>query len=116
MVVYSTALLHKTPFWQDSLATNQSVGDFTLTEFSKRKQFNNRYHSPPFYTHPQVTNCALKCMLMGGEGEGTHVSMGATLMRGEHDQHLPWPFTCDIIFELLNWRKDDKHHSPNQLR
>ena len=44
-----------------------------------------------------------------GDGEGTHVSIYATLMRGEHDQHLQWPFTGDIIIELLNWR-DDKGH------
>ena len=31
-------------------------------------------------------------------------------MRWEHDQHLQWPFTGDIIFELLNWREDKEHH------
>ena len=90
IVVYSTALLHKTPSWQESLlTTNQSVGNFTLTELSKRKQFNNQYYSPPFYTHPQGYKLCLKvyanCIR---SGEGTHVSILATLMRGEHDQHL----------------------------
>ena len=31
-------------------------------------------------------------------------------MRGEHDQHLQWPFTGDIIIELLNWREDKEHY------
>ena len=114
VVVYSTALLHKTPSWQDSLTTTQSVDEFTLTEFSKRKQLNNRYVSPTFYTHPQGYKLCLQVDANGygiGIGKGTHVSIFATLMRGEHDQHLQWPFTGDIIIELLNWRGDKGHHN-----
>ena len=110
IVVYSTALLHKTPSWQESLTTNQSVGEFTLTEFSKRKQFNNRYYSPPFYTHPQGYKLCIEVYANGfGDGKGTCVSIFATLMQGEHDQHLQWPFTGEFIIELLNWREDKGH-------
>ena len=112
VVVYSTALLHKTPSWQESLTTDQSVGEFTFTEFSKRKQFNNQYYSPPFYTHPQGYKLCLRVDANGQcSGEGTHVSIYAIIMRGEHDQHLQWPFTGDIIIELLNWREDKEHHN-----
>ena len=112
VVVYSTALLHKTPSWQESLTTNQSVDEFTLTEFSKHKQLNNQYYSPPFYTHPQGYKLCLRVDAYGnGDGEGTHVSIFTALMRGEHDQHLQWPFTGDIIFELLNWREDKEHQN-----
>ena len=112
VVVYSTALLHKTPSWQEFLPTDQSVSEFTLTEFSKRKQLNNQYYSPPFYAHPQGYKLCLEVDANGyGSGADTHVSVYATLMRGEHDQHLQWPFTGDIIIELLNWREDDKHYT-----
>ena len=111
IVVYSTALLHKTPSWQESLTTNQSVCEFTLTEFSRRKQLNNQYYSPPFYTHPQGYKLCIRVYANGyGSGEGTHVSIFATLMRGEHDQHLQWPFTGELIIEVLNWREDKGHH------
>ena len=110
VVVFSTALLHKTPSWQDSFTTAQSVCEFTITEFSKRRQLNHRYISPPFYTHPQGYKLCLQVYASGCSGEGTHVSVFATIMRGEHDQHLQWPFTCSIIFELLNWREDNGHH------
>jgi len=111
VAMYSTALLHKTPSWQDPLTTTQSVCEFTLTEFSKRKQFNNQYFSPPFYTHPQGYKLCLRVYANGnGNGKGTHVSIYATLIGGEHDQHLQQPFTGDIIIELLNWREDKKHH------
>ena len=49
-IVYSTPLLPLTPAWQDSLSTTQSGAQFTITEYSKRKQFNNTttvHHSPP---------------------------------------------------------------------
>ena len=116
IVVYSTALLHKTPSWQDPLTTNQSVSEFTLTEFSRRRDFNNRYHSPPFHTHPQGYKLCLEVYANGyGDGKGTHVSIFVVLMRGEHDQHLQWPFTGDIIIELLNWREDKEHHKMTLL-
>ena len=112
VVVYSTALLHKTPSWQDSNTTNQSVSEFTLTEFSIRKKFNNRYHSPPFYTHPQGYKLCLQVAANGFViGEGTHVSINVNLMGGEHDQHLQWPFTAEFVIELLNWREDKEHYN-----
>ena len=117
MAVYSTTtLLHKTPSWQDPLTTTQSMCEFTLTEFSKRKQFNNQYYSPPFYTYPQGYKLCLNVFANGDDdGEGTHVTICANLMRGEHDQHLQWPFTGDIIIELLNWREDKEHHKMTLL-
>ena len=117
-VIYSTALLHKIPSWQGSLATGQLGAEFTLTKFTRRRQFSCPYISPPFYTHPQGYKLCVVVETDGdGDGdsdcdsEGTHLSIGATLMRREHDQHLQWPFTGDIIFELLNWREDKGHHS-----
>ena len=43
VILYSTALLNKTPSWQNPHNGYQSLHEFTLTHFSKRKQFNNRY-------------------------------------------------------------------------
>ena len=62
-IVYSTPLLPLTPAWQDSLSTTQSgTAQFTITEYSKRKQFNNYYYSPPFTTSPQGYRLCLKCV------------------------------------------------------
>ena len=47
--VYSTPLLH--PAWQYPLIDTRA--QFTISEYSKRKQFNNVYISPPFTTSPQ---------------------------------------------------------------
>ena len=111
VAVYSTPLLHKTPSWQDHLNPSQSVCEFTVTEFSKRKQFNNIYYSPPFYTHTRGYKMCLKMYANGyGTGEGTHVTLYACLMEGEHDDDLVWPFRGDVTMELINWRKDNGHH------
>ena len=108
---YSTDLLHKTPSWQYPLITTQSACEFTLTEFSIRKHSNNRYFSPPFYTHQRGYKMYLEVYANGqGSGEGTHVTIFATLTKGEYDQELQWPFAGDIIIEALNWREDKEHH------
>ena len=82
-----------------------------LTEFSEYKKSFEVYHSQPFYTHPQGYKFCLQIDANGSyEGFGIHVSVYATLMRGEHDQHLQWPFTGEFFIEVLNWREDKGHH------
>ena len=110
VALYSTTLM--IPSWQDPLTTNQSVCEFTLNRYSKHKQSNSQYASPPFYTHPQGYKLFLRVYANGfSRGKGTHVSISACLMRGEHDQHLQWPFTGEMIIELLNWKEDKQHHT-----
>ena len=109
VALYSTTLM--IPSWQDPLTANQSVCEFTLNGYSKHKQSNSQYASPPFYTHPQGYKLFFRVYANGfSRGKGTHVSISACLMKGENDQHLQWPFTCEIIIELLNWKEDKQHH------
>ena len=110
-IVYSTPLLHLTPAWQDSLSTTQSGAQFTITEYSNRKQFNNQYYSPPFTTSPQGYKLSIAVYTNGNDdGEGSHLSIFAHIMNGLHDDRLQWPFTGTIIIELLNWLEDKGHY------
>ena len=110
-IVYSTPLLPLTLAWQDSLSTTQSGAQFTLTEYSKRKQFDNRYYSPPFTTSPQGYRLCLNVCANGTvSGKGSHLSIFAYIMKGQHDDRLQWPFTGTIIIELLNWLEDKGHY------
>ena len=111
IAVYSTHLLSKTPSWQEPHTATQSVCDFTLTEFTKHKQFNNIYYSPPFCSHPHGYKLCLRVEANGydDDGKNHHISIYAILMRGDYDNGLQWPFEGDIVVELLNWR-DDCHH------
>ena len=110
-MVYSTPLIHLTPAWQDHLISTQSGAQFTISEYSKRKQFNNRYFSPSFTTSPQGYTLCLNVFANGsGSGKGSHLSIYAHIMKGQHDDRLQWPFTGTIIIELLNWLEDKGHH------
>ena len=110
-IVYSTPLLPLTPAWQDPLISTQSGAQFTISEYSKRKQFNNQYFSPPFTTSPQGYTLCLKVFANGNaSGEGSHLSIYAYIMKGQHDDRLQWPFTGTIIIELLNWLEDKEHY------
>ena len=116
VAVYSTLLLYKTPSWQDSHTATQSVCDFTLTEFTKRKQFNNEYNSPPFYSHPHGYKLCIRVDANGfSKGKDTHISILGSLMRGDYDNNLQWPFEGDIVVELLNWREDNHHYCGDTI-
>ena len=41
--------------------------------------------------------------------EGTHISVCVSLMRGEYDSDLDWPFQGDVVVDLINWREDKNH-------
>ena len=116
VAVYSTPLLFKTPSWQDPYTATQSVCDFTLTEFTKRKQFNNVHYSQPFYSHPHGYKLCIRVDANGhGKGKDTHISIYTNLMRGDYDNDLQWPFECDIVVELLNWIEDNHHYRGDTI-
>ena len=52
------------------------------------------------------------CVFVNGcrDSKGTHISVGAHLMKGENDDYLPWPFTGTVTVELLNQLEDKNHH------
>ena len=110
VILYSTALLNKTPSWQNPHNGYQSLHEFTLTDFSKRKQFNNSYLSAPFYSRNHGYKLCLMVYSNGVDsGKDTHVSFYLILMAGEYDDQLVWPFVSNFDIELLNWRKNVMH-------
>ena len=109
VIFYSAPLLSLTPAWQNSLNTTQSMTQFTIPEYSKRKQFNNQYFSPPFTTSSHGYNLCLNAN-GAGSGKGSHLSIFVVIMKGQHDDHLQWPFTGTMTIELINWLEDKRHH------
>ena len=84
---------------------------FMVANFSTYMKQNSEYLSPPFYTHPRGYKLHLSVFANGrNNGKGTHVSIYATLMRGEYDDQLKWPFEGDVVVELCNWKEDKGHH------
>ena len=60
-------------------------------------------YSAPFYTSRHGYKMCLRLYLDGdGTGKGTHLSFFLTLMKGEYDALLPWPFRQMISLVLLD--------------
>ena len=106
IVIYSTPVCVKKPPWLEEAANS-----FTITRFSDRIRIHQEYSSPPFYTSARGYRMRLKVFPAGnGTGKGTHVSMFGYLMKGDYDDELNWPFTADVVVDILNWRGDNNHH------
>ena len=81
-----------------------------MFNFSEHKRVSDQWHSSPFYTGPDGYKLILMVQANGGDKyTGTHVSVFVCLMKGENDDILTWPLTCDITIQLLNWREDKGH-------
>ncbi|VDD95395.1 unnamed protein product [Enterobius vermicularis] len=60
-------------------------------------------YSPPFYSHRQGYKLAAAIALYGdGDAIGEYNSVFLTILRGDNDAILPWPFKCPITFTLVN--------------
>ena len=99
MILYSTALLNKTPSWQNPHNSYQSLHEFTLTEFSKRKQFNHQHMSSSFYTHQVGYKFSIRVYANGwGSSKGAYVSVYVNQLAGDYDDQLEWPFVGNFDF------------------
>ena len=84
--------------------------DIVMTDFEEHKKADNRWFSPPFYSHIGGYKMCLCVIANGfGKGKGTHVTVSFYMMRGENDDHLKWPFRGEITVQLLNQTRDEKH-------
>ena len=82
--------------------------EFVMRNFSHHKMNEELWLSPPFYTHIGGYKMCLSVDANGADdGEGTHVSLFVNLMKGEHDNHLRWPFRGTIFVVLRNQRQED---------
>ena len=83
-----------------------------LPEFSKKKEANEDWYSPGFYTHPNGFKVCLNICPNGyGDGAGTYLSIFMKLMSGESDVNLVWPLKATFTMTLLNQIRDKTHKS-----
>ena len=108
VTILSSPIASKLPLWYPS--STPSVAEFTMSEFSKHKVLGDKWYSPPFYTHPQGYKFSVIVWANGGgSGEGTHVSVGVQMMKGEYDDSLTFPFRGVFTVEIINWLQDQHH-------
>ena len=75
---------------------------FIMTDYSKHKENNDSWHSPPFYTMQCWRIMRLRVDANGnGPDKGTQVSVFAQLLPGENDDQLKWPLQGEITIQLI---------------
>ena len=78
--------------------------------FRVRQDGEENVHLPPFYTHSHGYKFCVNVYPQGiGDGEGTHVSVYACLVKGPFDDHLKWPFRGEITIQIVNQDGDHDH-------
>ena len=88
---------------------------FKLSKFQKKKDSDEVFISPSFYTSPGGYHMVI-CVYANGYGtaKGTHVSISAQILKGKYDTELSWPFVGKVTFTLLN-QLEDKNHKTTVL-
>ena len=98
----------------EMLQSNSSVLPVTilLNEYDKRKSKGDMgWTSPPFYTHQRGYFMCLWVDVGGnGQGKGIYISVFLSLLKGDYDNNLSWPFKGSIAIKLLN-QSDKTHHT-----
>ncbi len=87
-----------------------------MTNYQRHKRNDDRWYSPPVYTHHQGYKICL-CVYANGcnTGKGTHVSVFVHFMRGEFDDSLKWPFRGVISYQLLDQVNGEDHKTSTEF-
>ena len=82
----------------------------TVEQFRMNKDNEAELYTDPFYTAQGGYKMTLRVHPNGeGLGKGTHISVYISLMKGENDHNLPFPFSGIFNIKLLNWKQDTGH-------
>ena len=84
-----------------------------LTKFEKYK-YGQYFDSAGFYTKDSGYKMYLSIFPKGCSTHG-YVEVGTYLMKGDHDDHLPWPVKGTLTVQLLNQLGDNNHGEPVKL-
>ncbi len=85
--------------------------EYIMPNFQACKEGNEQWLGPPFYSHIGGYQMCISVDANGSEdGNNTHVSVYANLMRGEFDNNLRWPFRGSVTVRLLNQRKKENQN------
>ena len=77
---------------------------FLVHDYTHYKENHLALFSPPFYSYPGGYKMRLEVVPGGySDGHDTHLSVYVTILRGEYDDKLQWPFKGVIVVEMYNW-------------
>ena len=114
VTIYASHIAIKLPIWHIPSATPTLTAQFIMSEFSRHKAIGDKW-SGSFYTNDNGYKFCLIVRANGyGRGEGSYVSVGVGMMRGDHDDSLTFPFRGVFYIQILNW-KEDKNHAIDTI-
>ena len=106
--------VHMSPGWlmhtKGVVSSPYPPCDIVMPQFSRHKRDDDEWYSQPFYSAPGGYKLCL-CVHANGRsiGHGTHVIVGVGLMEGDDDHKLQWPFEHDVMYRIINWKRDENH-------
>ena len=107
IVVHSKPPALYAPAWQGNKPS--PFFQFTMSNFTKRKELDSNYYSPAFFSH----SGGYKMCIEIDPNNKNHISVYVKLLKGENDAKLSWPFYGSIVIDLLNHISDSKHLEYN---
>ena len=80
---------------------------FIMANFKHLKNAGCSWFSDPFYTHPGGYKMSVTVFPNGfADGRGTHLSVYVSIIRGEFDNQLHWPFNGEVNVQTYNHTTD----------
>jgi hypothetical protein len=81
-----------------------------------KTQHGAKWTSDPFFTEPTGYKLQLSVTVAGERAENADLlSVDVLLMKGPHDDRLPWPFCDRIKLFLLNQLENQFHYETNRI-
>ena len=115
--VRSELELSRVSLSQQCYSVQASIGvfpvEFVMTDFSQRQEVKEVWRSGSFYSHLQGYRLCL--VIYPSEAQDAHLSVHASLVQGEFDDKLKWPFRGEITVQLRNVLMD-KHHATGVIK
>ena len=83
------------------------IQNFDQSLQAAKEGSKEQLNSEPFYTSPHKYKVKMSLQPNGsGAEKNTHLSVFITIMKGEYDAILPWPFLPQVTFTLIDQQED----------
>ena len=80
-----------------------------MSDFEQLKRNNERWYSPVFCTHKKGYHFRLRVDANGWCGTGDSVAVVVSIVKGDYDDQLQWPFEGVISVQILNHISNSAH-------
>ena len=85
-----------------------------MSDFEQNKINNEQWYSPVFCTHERGYQFRLR-VDANGWCSGDAVAVVVSLVKGDHDDELEWPFQGIITVQILNHIKNSSHSTVKEF-